>query len=459
MNKISLWKKIKYAIQFIPFTLNTILWIAGLVAVYFLIKPNNKEVIETSAFASLMLLMLKIALWFVALLLLLSFLGTFICWLHYLIVSNKESFNVQFKNERKKSNRYLMVEAVLKKARRPVLGFIKGRLIYDNLQMTDQFVLASNKKTKGKFWRDGISGKNELMLPDIKDYTITGAIVYFEDMLRIFSLPIKAPITGHFYRAPENIKDEAQTALPRKTDQTDVRIEELRKVEGEMLNYKDFESGDDVRRIVWKVYAKNRELVVKIPETLNPYSSHIYFYASFYTKIPSSLRENKFAAEMLNYYKNYVWTLYETLTKKEFEVKYIADQFINIPEESTPEQMVLKTISNSNWHSEKDTQSYFESKYGSVLCISSFSKEDDIANLLASCSRETTVYYIKLSSTFKSFAPFAWLSRIFLQPPNDRLKRIRSRWVLSPFRYKITKQEKAIEQILSKAEANIVEIV
>lgn len=458
MKKNSFWNKLKYAFQFFPFTWNTLLWVVGFVAVYLIIRPNNKEITETSAFATLLLLMLQIAFWFVAMLLLLSFLSTIISWIHFLIVRNNESFTVAFKNERKKTNRFLMLESVLQKARRPILGFIKGRLIYDDLQLTDRFVLASNKKTKGKFWRDGISGKNELLLPDIKDYSISGAILYFEDMLRIFSLPIKMPLTGHFYRAPENLKDEAQSALPRKTDQMDVRIDELRKVEGELLNYKDFEAGDDVRRIVWKVYAKNRELVVKIPETLNPYSSHIYFFASFYTKIPNSLRQNMFAAEMLNYYKNYVWTLYETLTKKEFAVKYIADQWIHLPDESTPEQVVLKTISNSNWHSEKDIQSYFESRYGSVLCISSFSSEEDVANVLANCSRETTVYYIKLSSTFRSFAPLAWVSRIFLQPPNDRLKRIRSSWILSPFRYKISKQEKVLEKLLSKADAHIVVI-
>src|SRR5690606_11930476 len=189
--------------------------------------------------------------------------------------------------------------------------------------------------------------------------------------------------------------------------------------------------------------------VVRMPETLNPYSSHIYFYASFHTNIPELTRQNKFAAEMLNYYKNYIWTLYETITKKEFEVKYIPDQLIQFPEESTAEQIVLKSISNSQWQAHKDLVSYFNPKHGSVLCISSFNQADDVASLLSNCSRETTIYYIKLSRTFKHFAPLVWLSRLFLLPPKDRLRRIRNRWLITPFRFKISKQEEAIEKVLA----------
>ena len=71
------------------------------------------------------------------------------------------------------------------------------------------------------------------------------------------------------------------------------------------MNYKDFESGDDVRRIVWKIFAKNKELVVRIPEVINPYASHLHFFASFQNSMIAA--DSNYAAGMLDYYKDIIF--------------------------------------------------------------------------------------------------------------------------------------------------------
>jgi len=38
------------------------------------------------------------------------------------------------------------MNAVLEGVRRPVLGFVKGRLFYDDHNLTDKFTLLSNKR-------------------------------------------------------------------------------------------------------------------------------------------------------------------------------------------------------------------------------------------------------------------------------------------------------------------------
>ena len=97
--------------------------------------------------------------------------------------------------------------------------------------------------------------------------------------------------SGNFFNGPPLKATGNIIVQPKKTEETNMRIEEMRKVEGELLNYKNFETNDDVRRIVWKIYAKNKELVVRIPETNDPYASHIYFYASFYNAISNDVYE------------------------------------------------------------------------------------------------------------------------------------------------------------------------
>jgi hypothetical protein len=447
----TLVKRLRYYLQYFPFTLNAFMLGIALWICFKIIKPADVvKGEELSSFSPLILLIGKTALWFIVALIGFSIITTFLCWLYFLWHRSKNNYQLEFNFKPSDQTKGLWLETLVKKARRPFLGFIKGRLFYDGYKMTDKFILASNKKSAGKFWREGVAGKSVLELPDIKEYAIEGGFIYFEDMLQLCSIPVRQKVKGHFYQAPEKVSLEEKESLPRKTEQTDVRIDQLRKVEGEYLNYKDFESGDDVRRVVWKVYAKNRELVVRTPEIFDPYASHIYFYASFHSE--SKQNTNDFSSEMLNYYKNRVWSIFEVLSKKEFEVKYIPDQTLTIPEQSNINEYVSRVISNSYWHNDKSLDEYFEPRYGSVLCISSFNNPDEVKDMLERCSGDIVVYYVKLSNTFKSFLPWAWFKRIFFLAPDDRLKRIRNRWLLTPQRFQLIKREKEIENILSKAD-------
>ncbi|WP_118950877.1 DUF58 domain-containing protein [Taibaiella helva] len=454
------WKnlrtRLRYYGQYFPLTLNAFVVAIALWLCFKIVKPAEPVKGEDiSSFKPLILLMGKTALWFVVALIGFSVLTTFLCWLHYLWLRRRHRYQLEFEFRPAEKNKGLWIETLLRKARRPFLGFIKGRLFYDDRHMTDKFPLASNKRKAQQFWREGVAGKSRILLPDIKEYAINGGAVYFEDMLQLFSLPVIQKVKGHFYQAPDQVQLHEKEALPRKTEQTDTRIDQLRKVEGEYLNYKGFEGGDDVRRIVWKVYAKSRELVVRVPEIFDPYASHVYFYASFHTSIRSGQRHNDFAAEMLNYYKERVWTAYETLTGREWEVRFIPDQQLQVPEQLNGAAFVQRVISNSAWHRDRELTGYFEPRYGSVLCISSFNDPAEVAQLLDQCSAETVVYYVKLSDTFRTFLPWTWLKRLFLLTPEDRLKRIRGRWLLSPLRVQLIRREKEIERALQNSNVTV----
>jgi hypothetical protein len=242
-----------------------------------------------------------------------------------------------------------------------------------------------------------------------------------------------------------------EEVYPKKTENLDVRIEQLRRVEGEYLNYKDFESGDDVRRIVWKVYAKNRELVVRVPELYEPYASHLYFHASFNVAVKNSWLQEDYLKEMLNYYKNCIWTVYDTLSKKEWEVRYIPDQQFAIPDQLSAAEMTSRIISNSSWHQDKSLHQYFNPKTGAVLCISSFADPEELEELLERCDSSTVIYFVKTSNTLRSFAALNLLSRLIFLPPQDRRSKLRTRWTFSPIRLQVEKREKKIEVILGKS--------
>lgn len=449
------WKRIKWLIryyaQYFPFTINMLLCaIAAYLAYKVLYRPASDT--DPEPFRPFIMLMGKMVFWFVIVLIAASILSTILSWLYFIWLNKKGKsgleLNFTTKTINGKKNK-LFMEATLYRVFRPLLGMINGRLFYDDHNMTDRFSLLSNKRKEQSIWPVAVTGRSRMELPDIKEYQLKGGFVYFHDMLHLFSLAVFQPIGGQFYQPPVlNERDEREVA-PKKTETTDVRIDQLRRVEGEYLNYKDFEAGDDVRRIVWKLYAKNRELVVRIPERFEPFASHLYFYASFYSTSGST--NNAYMKEMLNYYKNNIWTVYDTLASKEWAMRFIPDQSFSIPEHLSDNERNSRIIANSSWHSDKELQEYFNAKQGTVLCISSLTDIEQLSDVLDSCNESTIIYFVKLSRTFKSFVAWSWFKRLILLPPKDRLNRLRTTWILSPTSWSIKKKEKEIEALLKKS--------
>ncbi|MBS1772235.1 MAG: DUF58 domain-containing protein [Bacteroidetes bacterium] len=454
------WKQLiwllRYYLQFIPFTLNTLLCgIAAYAGYKILYQPLPKD--GVAPFRPFIILMGKVVFWFLICLVLLSVLSAIATWLHYLWLKRNKNYKLQvsFTTETRngKKNK-LFMNALVEGIRRPILGFVKGKLFYDNHMMTDEFTLLSNKLKEKSMWRAAITGRSRMELPDIKEYELKGGFLYFEDMLHICKLAVTQPISGHFYQPPVLEEDDDKEVYPKKTESMDIRVDQLHRIEGEYLNYKDFESGDDVRRIVWKVYAKSRDLVVRTPEMYEPYASHLYFYASFNSVMKPQWATEGFYKEMLNYYKNYVWTVYDSLAKKEWALRYISDQDFNIPEQLSDAEKASRIISNSDWTKDASLNQYFNAKHGTVLCISSLTDIEELRTLLDKCDSSTVIYFIKLSGVFRHFAAWTLLKRVIFLPPKDRLNKLRARWTFAPLRIQINKREKEIEALLNSSNVN-----
>jgi hypothetical protein len=267
-------------------------------------------------------------------------------------------------------------------------------------------------------------------------------------MLQFFSFAIPHDVNQTINNLPYNISTETEEYTPKKTEDEKVRIEQLRRVEGEYLNYKKFEDSDDVRRIVWKIFAKNKELVVRVPEIMDPFASHIYMYASFYNHTDYNLLQG-FQQEMLNRFKLCTWTIFDTLSKKDYEVKFIFDQFLH-----GENNAVQNNITLSNWHQDKNLIDYFKPQYGSILCLHSLSSTKDIEQIASSFDNQTTVFFVQLSKSFKSNYLFNWLLRIFIKPKEDKLTQLKSKWAIHPFKFQTIQNEQKIIELLKKQGVN-----
>ena len=410
----------------------------------------TKKPIQTgSAYADIFQILLTVAGWFTIILIVISLLTVMVSFLFFVLQKRKNniSFKIQTDLAKSELNQKQIVRLYINPILKPLLGFIKIRLIYDDVYFSQKFSLIENRKLS--LFNKTIEGNYNWPLPQIKEYRVQFAIIYFEDVFQFFSLAVKLPASNRFFTHPTATDIKEMKSMPRKTEETSTRIDEMRKVEGEYLNYKNFENNDDVRRIVWKIYAKNKELVVRMPEVMDPYASHMYLYVSFFSQF--AVESNNIAqVPFLNYFKIITWSVYESLVKKGFDVRYIADQDVlpaSIPDEK---QSVRYMVSVSNWHTDKDLASFVKTKDASVIIISSFSDADQVQQMVEQFGNEITFVFVKLTDSLQKHNMLHLMQWLFIQKEKNDMDVYKTNWRFSTLRPAIIKNEKRIEAILEK---------
>lgn len=439
--------KIKQAAFYIPFTIYFVVFaIAAIIGFKML---DNDQINAYSSFADIFRLLLKVALGFTVAIISIAFIPVLVSFLYFKYQQRKKSIRFDISTDVKESelNQKQTVRLLISPVLKPLFGFIKLRLLYDQKHYSKKFSLLENSRRK--FFSTSIEGTYHWTLPQIKEYHVEKAVLYFEDVFQFFSIAVNLPASSHFFTQPttKGIKDLNVT--PRKTEETNTRIDQLRKVEGEFLNYKNFENNDDVRRIVWKIYAKNKELVVRIPEIMDPYASHIYLYASFFSRYNT---EGNGAIEIpfLNYFKVVTWSVYQNLVKRGFDVRYIPDQEVANSKMADDQQWVKYIISTSKWHQVKDLKTYVKINDASVVMVSSLSDADEVKDLMENYGKDITFIFIKLTDSFKNQNIIDWVQWLFVQNQKDDIDVYKRSWALSPLRMKIKENENRLTKILEK---------
>ena len=453
MNFVVLKNKIRHGSFFVPFRFQIVLLTVILFAAYYWLKRTN--VLPETSYTAIIDLFITVAMAFIASIFAISFITAIIPWLFFLFNKRRKNISIKVKTAAKQNSisERQQVGISISPIFRPLFGYIRLRLHYDDENISPKFSLINNQ-SKTKFFSSSLNGVFNWHLPEIKEYEVSNAIIYFEDMFQFFSFAATLPAQDNFFTQPENNNSSELRVQPKKTEDTNVRIDQIRKVEGEFLNYKNFENNDDVRRIVWKIYAKNKELVVRIPETNDPYASHVYFYASYYNAMGTWLY-NDFFPIFLNYYKTMVWNAYQQLSKQNVLIKYIPDQETKTTFADDPLQKIKYIISTSEWQTQKDLQHYFKKEEASVLCISSLINAEEVEHILDRTGKDLVIIFVQLSNAFTGLKIKDWLQWIFVKPEEDGIDKLRLAWNLSPLKRKIIENENKIKAILKKSESEV----
>ena len=429
-----------------PFTWYFVLFSACLYLSYKWLKSH--PLTPNTPSSDIYALLLKVAVFVISVFLVVSFLSVLVSWLIFVLKKRSRGVDALVQTlaiQQNKANDNQPLQISVHPILKPLLGFLKLRLQYDEDFFSEKFALVEKKKNK--FFNTDFEGIYYWKLPEIKEYHVDKVFVYFEDYFQFFSFTTTLPTTQRFYTSPKETPLKEQKIAPRKTENADIRIEEIKKIEGEYLNYKNFENNDDVRRIVWKIYAKNKELVVRIPEVLDPYASHIYLYPSFYTSFDIN-GSDVINVPFLNYYKTFVWSAYRELLKKGFEVRYVADQVAPTLNTADIEQQVKYTISTSNWQTDKNLPAFIKPREASAVIVTSLSNAEEVEQLLDNYGNDVVVLFAQLSNGLKSQGIADWLQWVFVQQEKDEIAKYKTSWAMSSLRLKLLQNEKKIKKIL-----------
>ena len=456
MNITAIKYKLKRVGYFMPFNVRFVLLVVALLwAATWLIKNNA---LPQTSHTAIINLFISVTSLFALSILIVSFLTAFIPWIFFLINkrNNRSSLKIKVDEKENLHNESRPVAITISNIIRPLFGYIRMRLFYDGENISPKFSLLSSKSKK-YFFSNRIEGIFNWPIKHIKEYDISVAIIYFEDFFQFFSFAIQHPANSNFYHPPPRILTTALIVQPKKTEETNSRIEEIRKVEGEFLNYKNFENNDDVRRIVWKIYAKNKELVVRIPETNDPYASHIYFYASFHNAISNDLYE-EFNTLFLNHFKTITWNSYEQLSRQNVLLQFVPDQQTKTYYADDPMQKVKYFISTAAWQKPNGLLQYFDKRNASVLCISSFNNVEEVEEIIEKAGKGLAIVFVELSNSFEKTNITDWVQWLFIKPESKSTDKLKLAFNLSPLKRKMIDNEKRIKQLLEKSDCEILVI-
>ena len=442
---------------FVPFTIYFVYFVLLGWLGYWVYHYNIGDAITDNSFTDILKLLLKVAAWFISAILVFALVTVLVSFFYFLLQKRKGtiqfSIDANGKLVAKHGNQHQGLHIKIAPLLKPLMGFIKLRLKYDAKQYSRKFILA--ERSQRKIVSTTFEGDYTWSLPEIKEYHVEKLVVYFEDFFQFFSFTVTLPVANRFYTPPTQENANNFNISPRKTEETETRIEELKRVEGEYINYKNFENNDDVRRIVWKIYARNKELVVRIPEILDPYASQAYVYASFFSEFKSS-HNATVDIYFLNYYKTILWAVYQKLAEQGFEIRFIQDQPTAATTYINDKKAVEYAISTSNWQGEKDVKSYVNMRDASVVVVTSLSDAEQVEQLLNTTTGSTHFVLVRLSKSLTRSYLAGLVQWLFIQQEKNDLEKYKANWHLSMARPKITQNEKRLEELFTKHDKTIV---
>lgn len=392
---------------------------------------------------------LQVLFWATIILMGVSIFTLLISWFVFMrqMKSGKMKLSVQLPEDRTHEAGFVPVEAKITNILRPFLGTVEVRIIFPDMRMSERILLDENKKS----WLspfNTVAGSSSLDLHHRGLHDIEEVQVILTDMMKLVKIPITLLSQNRLLTIPKQLKEQNFPIFPSATEEQDVRINTPKRVQGEFLSYKDFESGDDIRRIVWKIYARSGELVVRMPETRDPYASHVYICTGFYNTLITEF-DDLAGRELLNVYKDSLRQVYDAVSRNQYSVRLIKDQEAQVDAGNTEVSKDLYFLSTAHWQSDQLPHEIFINPKTAVICLSSATPVEEVESLFGRLALQVPVMIFGLSDSLGPAFKFKFKD-VFFKPNAHPLSEVRQSWWISPLRKRLKLNEERIKKLVNQ---------
>ena len=301
--------------------------------------------------------------------------------------------------------------------RKPFLGFARSRLVFDDFNETEDLLF--HRRYKEKNGRSGMIAEKNIWLPNIRDYRIKYGFIFFEDFFNVFSLPYREDKYLGVFTTPQEQEEGALDLATETSEDPVLRVLQHKQARGEMLDYKKYAPGDDVRRIIWKNYARSRELTVRIPDRTFPYVSHINLLVSFYDGSPVGPGA-PLKTFILDVFKERIRQVIDTLIEQEFTVRLILDQQIPDNYNLDDYERFLYRISAAQWQTTQPAHEFVRENFprlqggSNVLVFSSLCPSSGLETLSGGRYSDLNLVFYNAAETLAKSQPPSILKRILI---------------------------------------------
>ncbi|PZP47078.1 MAG: hypothetical protein DI598_11370 [Pseudopedobacter saltans] len=434
----SFWKKI-------PFSWYLFLFLIGTGIVLWQLQPQKGP--EVNSDLVFLYRFIQKFIWIAAsVILAFCFLSTIVSWLIWKKRKAAGDINVQL--DRRDGNH---IKIHVRSSMKPLGGFLKLRFVFNKGYASPVMLLEPIIDKKADKELTTYLVKTDL--PNIAEYDLEEMVFYFTDFLQFFRFPLSVDKQFLVIQAPETKEWQNLQIHPQKTQTETEKTYSNRKAPGDLLHFKQYESNDDIRRIVWPLYAKTGELVVRQPEIHSQYASDALIQVSFFSEI-GILEKSNLSLKMLDFYKNIIYTSFKKLKEEdEFAVFLTTDQNSKAPLSS--EKEVQDHIANCEWQQTQSLKSIQKKESISLLIVSSLDNADEVAELAQNDSLGMEILFVPLSEAFAKPSKNAWIRWVFTNSKQNQHIWNALQWRTSPLRTKILENEKRLQDILSLRKSSL----
>lgn len=345
---------------------------------------------------------------------------------------------------------------------KPPLGFAKVRIVFEDYSQTEDLLL--NKAIKEGHRKIGVMARKAIWLPNIRDYRIDSSIIHFEDFFHLFSLPYREREQIGLFTEPPQTEEETVEISTHKSEEPVLKVVQHKFAKGELLDYKKYAPGDDVRRIIWKNYARNRELTVRIHDRTFPYVSHINVLVSFYDGSLSKHQNIDLTGFLLDIYKEKVRQIIDSILEQGFTVQYLPDQTIAGHYQLDEYQRILYQVSASRWQRSLPVEQYIRDNYhklrgGSNLFVfSSLCPHQNIQHLEGARFEDLNIFFYNAAETLNKSRPPSLLRRIFLTDTFEPLEAAKRKHNARNTVKFISRNGERVKEVFERSKLSMIEL-